>query len=856
MPANKYENRKEILNYNNKEDFETFINLTNDSKQLRTCFDNEKEDLEIASKRWLKFLKLILKASFSKIRVKKESINPKLHLLFQRKEFIISKIEKLEKENKLEEIRQLQDILENIHKKIASISAKKNKRIVDDYLGKTNDTMEGFNQAKNWGLTKKLCPKNTIDPPCAKKDKEGNLVTNKDDLEKLYIETYTERLKPNPVKEQYAEMKSMKEYLFDINHKIAQGNPSKDWDMNDLEKAIKTFKNNKARDEHGHTYEMFKYGGKDLKVSLLKLLNKVKQTQTYPSIFRSSNISSIWKRKGEKSNLENDRGIFCVNKIRSIMDKLIYNDYYAIIDASMSCSNIGGRKNRNIRDHLFVINGIMNDVMNSKTTEAIDLEIYDVAKCFDKLEYFNTANDFFKAGVKDDKFVVVANSNKECEVSIKTPWGTKTNRKTFKNIEMQGTVLAGLKCAISIDSIGKEALENDHKILYNYKNCVKIPPLSFVDDIITVSECGIKSVETNAIVQAKIEGMQLQLGHTKCFQMHVGKLKSTCPTLSVHGKEMLKTNQEKYLGNILSSSTKLDDNILARFNKGIGLVNEIMSILKEVSFGYYYFEIGILFRNSKLINGILCSIEALYGLNTTHVEKLEKCDNTFFRQLFKIGAGTPIESFFLATNTLPIRHIIIGRRLMFLWTILQKSESDLTRKCLSAQQLNPVRNDLATTFQNDLEMCGITLGMTEISNMKKATFRRLVNTQIKELAREYLVNMKNNHTKMNKISDSYIFEPYLLSTNISTEEKQTLFKFRTRMVEVKSNFKAKYGQNLSCNFCPEEETQIHLLSCKELLKDLDMPKVEYDDIFKDITRQEKAAKELNKILKERNNRLK
>ena len=117
----------------------------------------------------------------------------------------------------------------------------------------------------------------------------------------------------------------------------------------------------------------------------------------------------------------------------------------------------------------------MNEVINSKESEDIDLEIYDVAKCFDKLEYFNTANDLFKAGVKDDKFVVVANSNRECEVSIKTPWGTKTDRKTFKNIEMQGTVLAGLKCAISIDTIGKEALENVHDILYDYKKCVKIP---------------------------------------------------------------------------------------------------------------------------------------------------------------------------------------------------------------------------------------------------------------------------------------------------------------------------------------------------------------------------------------------
>ena len=107
----------------------------------------------------------------------------------------------------------------------------------------------------------------------------------------------------------------MKEYLFKINYKLAEAKLSKDWRLKDLEKSLKTFKNNKSRDEHGHTYEFFKYGGTDLKLSLLKLLNKVKNSQYYPSIFTSSNISSIWKKKGEKSNLDNDRDIFCVNKI-------------------------------------------------------------------------------------------------------------------------------------------------------------------------------------------------------------------------------------------------------------------------------------------------------------------------------------------------------------------------------------------------------------------------------------------------------------------------------------------------------------------------------------------------------------
>ena len=91
---------------------------------------------------------------------------------------------------------------------------------------------------------------------------------------------------------------------------LAKAKITKEWTMVDLEMALKSFKNNKARDEHEHVYELFKYGGKDLKISLLKLLNLVKKSQTYPSIFHPANISSFWKKKGDKSDLDNDRGFF------------------------------------------------------------------------------------------------------------------------------------------------------------------------------------------------------------------------------------------------------------------------------------------------------------------------------------------------------------------------------------------------------------------------------------------------------------------------------------------------------------------------------------------------------------------
>ena len=234
----------------------------------------------------------------------------------------------------------------------------------------------------------------------------------------------------------------------------------------------------------------------------------------------TSNISSFYKNKGSKDDLNSDTGVFIVVKLRSILDKLIYNDEYNIIDQNMSDSNIGGRKGRNIRDHLFVINAILNDASKSKK-EDIDIQIYDVKKCFDKLWYAETANDLFEAGVIDDYFITIANSNKECHVSVKTPWVSITDRKVLREIEMQGTVITSLKCSVQIHTLGKECLNRGGN-MFKYKECLSIPNLSFVDDILAIGKCGSDSIKLNAIIQSKMATKKLEMGNDKCFQIHVG----------------------------------------------------------------------------------------------------------------------------------------------------------------------------------------------------------------------------------------------------------------------------------------------------------------------------------------------
>ena len=81
-------------------------------------------------------------------------------------------------------------------------------------------------------------------------------------------------------------------------------------------------------------------------------------------------------------------------------------------------------------------------------------------------------------------------------------------------------------------------------------------------------------------------------------------------------------------------------------------------MLKEISFGLYYFSMAMMFRTTIFINGMLCSSEALYGITNIHVTQLEGVDTMLFKSVFQTPRSTPIAAYFLETGAIPIRFIL------------------------------------------------------------------------------------------------------------------------------------------------------------------------------------------------------
>ena len=120
-----------------------------------------------------------------------------------------------------------------------------------------------------------------------------------------------------------------------------------------------------------------------------------------------SNISNIWKKKGDKLNMDSYRAIFEVNILRSLLMRLIYQDKSETIDANMSDFQIGGRKGKNVRDHIFIVNGTIQDTLSSVKMKPVNIIVADFTLCFDGLSLPLTCKDLYTSGCKDDKFGVM-----------------------------------------------------------------------------------------------------------------------------------------------------------------------------------------------------------------------------------------------------------------------------------------------------------------------------------------------------------------------------------------------------------------------------------------------------------------
>ena len=502
--------------------------------------------------------------------------------------------------------------------------------------------------------------------------------------------------------------------------------------------------------------------------------------------------------------------------------------------------------------------------------------VLDHKQMFDSKCLFQCLNDLYEAGLDDDIFPLLYEANRENLVAVNTPHGL-SKRELIKEIVMQGDVLAPLISSLQVDTMGKECLE-ENKHLYMYKDTVPIPPLGLVDDLFTISTCGFKTTQMNQFINNKTAEKRLQFGTGKCIKLHVGRSQNeticretvvdswkvevetdeetgVCTQSEYYGgPEVMKVKQEQvYLGDVISTDGKHTKNVMARKNKGLGVITQIMQILDSVVYGKYFFEVAMVLRSSMLLSSLLLNSEAWVNLSEKDIRALERTDEMLLSKILGSETNTSNTFKYLELGIYPIRFEIMKRKVTFLQYILKQEKESMVYKVFKATSENPVKNDFVKTCLNYLESLDIKMSFEDIGKMSNSKFKQIVKQKTEEAGFKYLLKEKMKQKKIAELNyNSLSMQEYLVDGSKSNRISRLIFKARGRNLEIKAHKKWRYEDDICVGCGKNVETEDELLQCEGLREEgeVQSEKYAYSWFFgESVTRMVNLAMEIEQRLK-------
>ena len=835
LANNSKQDRREIFDFKDQEAQKVFKELSDNSEQLNNCFKSDKSPPEEAG-RFFKVLNNLFHRSFKKIRIR-TNVKPDNNCEEGRLLALRTKLLALKVRNRgnSDEIKKKIDFIE---KEISTNIATKYASKIQSHLSMI-DSMDGsFNQLGMWHLKKQIFPR-PAEPPTAKFDEHKNVITGKRALKNLYLETYQKRLKHREIESKFSDIKCWKEELWSHRYVKLKGTPTSLWTAEDILCATKSLKPNQSRDPNGMISDIFKpeVAGKDLTSALVRFMNFILKTFHVPEELLHADITSIWKHKGSKMDMKNDRGIFILSVLRKILDKALYKHFYPSLEAGMSDSNIGARKHKNVRNHLFMVYGIISSVIYEER-ECVDIMIYDLVQAFDGLWLSDCMNDLYDnlpVDKRDRKLALVYETNKQNLVAVNTPVG-RSERVDMPEIVQQGGGWGPIECSVSIDKIGRDITKSGKPPFY-YKNKVGVIPLAMVDDLLAIAPCGIESVKLNAVMNTKIELKKLKFhtldekGNSKCHKIHIGKSSRMCPKLKIHGTDMIEAKSDVYLGDIITSDGSNKMNIENRINKGSGKIAEIMGLLQRLSLGNHHFHVALLLRESIFLSSLLFNSEVWYGLKRSEIEMMEALDRSLLQKICGLPRTVPTAALYLETGSLRINTIIKARRINYVHYLAKLDRKEMLSKFFYCQWLDNKKHDWCFQVKQDLREFDLPSCLEQIERKSHYSWKKLVKIKAREYEFKSLIELKEKRygAKLGMLSYSEFKKQTYLS-EYSKDQAQTILRYRTRMSYFSDNFKGK-ADIRPCPLCGSHDDRQSLsFQCLEVQKNIEI-KYPYESVF-------------------------
>ena len=196
---------------------------------------------------------------------------------------------------------------------------------------------------------------------------------------------------------------------------------------------------------------------------------------------------------------------------------------------------------------------------------------------------------------------------------------------------------------------------------------------------------------------------------------------------------------------------------------------------------------------------LIYNCEAWSNLKAADYKILQSAQLKYMRKVLEVPRLTPTAALYLELGIWPIRYEIEIRQLFFLKCVLNRKADD---PCLQVY-LEMLKFKNETNWGNEED--------ENIKNTSERGWKSIVKSSVYreaflQLHVELLMNRKVSHLSSNKLCT----KDYLKQLPPSLAKV-----VKTRMLDIKTNYKNKYYENLKCPFCCVlDEPFDHIFTCR------------------------------------------
>ena len=677
-------------------------------------------------------------------------------------------------------------ILKANTEKVAETQKKKIQSTINNLT--VNNT---FSPNRFWNLCKKARKSNDIGTSIETDD--GRELYGSDLIRNAYVKEFKHRLRQREIDDDLKTYESLTESLCDMYLEDAVDKKGPPYSKEEYGKVKNHLKRGKATGRDNLPAEVFMECGQKLEESIIEIFNLIKADNEMPHQWTQVQVSTMYKNKGSKKRLVNQRGIFLKQIMSKMYEKLNMNRAAESMKSIDKCQ-AGGTENRSTADQTFLLRAATDHA--KYLDQPLFITLYDYSQCFDSLWLSDCLLSLIKIGVEKEVVSILKTLNDTCNIVVKTPDGL-TEEFKIPSIVQQGSVSGGALCVASL----AEVLQEDLGMGYQIGDAI-LKALAFVDDIATISRDHINAYKAHKSVVWFSSKKRLILNALKCVLLCINiKPHHVIPRLKIDDAAILTAECASYLGDIFNTAGNNKDLIEDRVKKGKACIVSAMSLCGEITMGVYTIDTLLLLYCSVFLAVLLYNSQAWSNLTTSNIHDLQVIQLKYLKRMLHAPSSTSNPLTFLETGTLPIENEIHIRQLNFLYHILTLEDGDPV-KTTYRQQLNyPYEPNWGNAIVQLKLKYAISETDEEISQLSKEGWKRLVKTRVKSYALKELLDKASlqKHAQNITLPSELQKQDYL--TQLPSANARKIFHIRTGTVDLKGHRKYLYGEDTVCRLC-------------------------------------------------------